>query len=454
MKIKERAGRLIETEIKDLAYNGKSVGSIGGKIVFLDRGLPGEKVRAEITKSKSRYSVGKVKQILNKSGDRIEAPCRHFDVCGGCAWQDLDYDNQLFYKRRQVVDCLQHIGRLNDIAVDDITGCEEKFFYRNKMEFSFNRSDQGFTLGLHSRGRFDDIFNVEACLLQSELSNQIVKFFRDFVAKAGLAVYDVANHSGFIRFLVIREAKNTNQLMINIVTTDGDIPKVDALLEKIIHEFPSVKTVVHNINNQKSNIARGEKEEILYGRGFIEEKILNKTFRIYANSFFQTNSRQAEVLYRTAFDLLEPNTKDILLDLYCGAGVIGICASDYVDHVIGVELESAAVKAAGENAEINGIRKVTFHTGSVEKILKEKSGIFEGVTCAVVDPPRAGIHAKALKRLIELDLSKVVYISCNPATFARDAVRLVESGYKLNRVVPVDMFPHTMHIELAAGFYK
>ena len=450
---REHSARVIEAEVKDLAFNGKSIGDVGGKIVFLNAGLPGELVRAEIIRKKPRYDVAQVTEIIRKSPQRVSAPCQHFDICGGCVWQDLEYSEQLRYKRKQVVDCLQHIGRLGAIDVGDAVGVENPFFYRNKMEYSFNRDREGgFVLGLHRRGHFDRIFNVEQCLLQSEESNQIVNWFRDYVAKNDIPVYDVTDHNGFLRFFVIREGKNTGQVMLNIVTVPGEFPEVARLIDGILARFPRITTVVQNINAAKSNIARGEEERILHGNGFMEERVLGRSFRIYANSFFQTNTVQAEKLYSTAIEFLGLNSEDHLLDLYCGTGSIGICASEKAGRVTGIELELSAIKAARQNAEINGIGNIEFIAGSVQDFLIEEKELLSTVTMALIDPPRAGLHPKALKGLMALRLPRLVYVSCNPATFARDAAELVQAGYKLLWITPIDMFPHTMHIELVARF--
>lgn len=447
--------RIIDAEVKDLAFNGKSIGEVGRKIVFLDGGFPGEMVRAEIIRRKPRYDIAHVTEIIRRGPGRVSAPCRHFKICGGCVWQDLNYQEQLRYKRKQVIDCLEHIGRFSDIEVADTLAVENPFFYRNKMEYSFNRDDvEGFVLGLHRRGHFDRIFNVEECLLQSEISNQLVAWFRVFVKERKIPVYDVTAHSGFVRFLVIREGKHTGQIMLNIVTTEGEIPDAEAMVQQVTSRFPEVKTIVQNINNAKSNIARGEAEYLLYGDGFIEEEILGYRFRIYANSFFQTNTLQAEKLYATSLAMLELSPEDRLLDLYCGTGSIGICASGMVKEAIGIELEPSAIKAAEQNALLNEIANIRFHTGSVQEFLAERQEILTGIPVVLVDPPRAGLHPIALKGLISLGPARLVYVSCNPATFARDAATLRESGYRLSRIIPVDMFPHTMHIELVASFKK
>jgi 23S rRNA (uracil1939-C5)-methyltransferase len=242
--------------------------------------------------------------------------------------------------------------------------------------------------------------------------------------------------------------------MLNLVTAEGEMPFKDELINKITALVPSVTTIVQNINAAKANIARGDYERILYGPGYIEEKLLDYTFRIYPNSFFQTNTFQAERLYGLIYDFLEPRKDDHLLDLYCGAGTIGICASGLVGSVIGVELEPSAIRAARENAALNNINNIAFHIDSVQDILMQKNGVLNDATCVVIDPPRAGLHPKALKRLAELAYSRLVYVSCNPATFARDAAYLVGAGYAITKITPVDMFPHTMHIELVAALKR
>ena len=444
----------IDIEITDLAFDGKSVGHMDGKVVFLNGGLPGELVRAEITRSKPRYNQARVQEILRKCDQRVPAICPHFDLCGGCTWQDLAYEHQLAYKKKQVVDCLQRIGGLEDVFVHDVIGSSELFNYRNKMEFSFHVSeDDAFTLGLHRRGRFDEIFDVEKCHLPQEIAAEIVIWMRDYVRRKNIPVYNVFNHTGYMRFLMIRQAKKTSDLMINIVTNYGDFPDETELVEAMTAAFPPITTIVHNQNGAKSNIATGEVEKVLFGPGYIEERLFDLKFRIRANSFFQTNTLQAETLYKTGFDMLHPQKDQRLLDLYCGTGSIGLLIADQVADVVGVELVPDAVIAARENAEINKISNITFFEGFVKNYLKEYNQNRSSFDIIVVDPPRAGLNPKALKQLIELHPKTILHFSCNPATFARDAGKLVTSGYSMTEVKPVDMFPHTMHIELAAVFH-
>ncbi len=445
---------LIEVEITDLAFDGKAVGHIDGKVIFLKGGLPGETVLAEITRTKARYFNGITRKIIKKSDKRVDAVCSHFHECGGCTWLDLQYEDQLTYKQKQVNDCIERIGALKDVNILDIIGSKEVFHYRNKMEYSSNVTEDGFTLGLHSRGSYQDIFNLNECHISQKTDGELVKWMRAYIENNNLTVYDVQNHVGFIRFFMLRQTKQTNQLMVNVVTNYGDFPEVEKFVNEITQAFPFITTIIHSQNGQKSNIAIGETEATLYGPGYIEEKLSGKLFKITANSFFQTNSLQAEVLYQTGFDMLNPEPDDKVLDLYCGTGTIGILLADKVSEVVGVELVADAVEAAKLNAENNGVKNIQFYQGFVKEFLKSDFMKENNYNVAIIDPPRAGLNPKALKQLITLNPEKILYISCNPATFARDAQKLVDSGYDLPEIQPVDMFPHTMHIELASMFYK
>ncbi len=441
-----------EVDVTDLAFDGKALGNIDGKIIFLDRGLPGERVSARVVKNRRKYIIGRVEKIIEASPERVQPPCSHFDICGGCTWQDLQYEKQLHYKEKQVKDCLEHIGLFKEFPVDQIIPAPDIFHYRNKMEFSFNAADEGpeFTVGLHERGHFDRIFDVDRCFLQVDRADEILHWFRDFVRRHEISVYNVRAHTGYMRFLVVRRSFATGKFMINVVTTDGPLPHRDELVGEATTRFGDIATILHNTNDTPSNVAKGETESILYGDGYITEEVLGLKFRLYANSFFQTNPRQAETLYRTALDLAELDGDERVMDLYCGTGTIGICASQKAGFVTGVELEPSAIEAARQNADLNGIENIKLLSGSVQDLMRDNPGVFQDQQVVILDPPRAGMHPKALKHLINFFPPKLVFISCNPATFARDARALVDAGYGLNKVIPVDMFPHTMHIELVA----
>lgn len=447
--------KIVELNITDLAFDGKAVAKMDGKIVFLNAGLPGETVRARLTRSNRNFNEAIVLDILTKSEERIEPVCRHFSECGGCSWQDLRYSKQLEIKKNHVVSCIERIGGLENVLVRDVMASNEIFGYRNKMEFSFNvHPELGFTVGLHKRGSYADIFDLTECHLPPEVFAKIVVWYRDYVKRNQITVYDVENHRGYMRFLVIRQAKKTNDLMINIVTNFGEFPGLDNLVNEMTAAFPEITTIVHNQNGQRSNIAVGEKETVLFGSGYLTEKTMGQSFRIRANSFFQTNSIQAEKLYQTAFDMLAPQKKDHVLDLYCGTGTISICIAPRVGSVIGVEQVADSIVVANENAVLNSCSNVSFVQSDVKDYLTQWRDSDKKFDIVITDPPRSGMHPKVLKRLMEMSPAKILYISCNPATFARDANAFVSDGYKLTQVQPVDMFPHTRHIELAAVFYK
>jgi 23S rRNA (uracil1939-C5)-methyltransferase len=270
--------QVVELTIEDLAFDGKSVAHLDGKVVFLNAGLPGETVRAEITRIRPRYCQATVLEIVSKAASRVPALCSHFDQCGGCTWQDLDYQEQLRYKKQQVVESISRIGGLEGVTVQDVIPSAELFGYRNKMEYSFHTTPAGgFTLGLHSRGRFDEIFDLDTCHLQATVASRIVDHVRSFVTTHGLPVYDVLQHRGYVRFLVIRNTKRTGQLMVNLVTNYGQLPERDAFVRELMTAFPEVTTIVHCENGQKSNIATAEREAVLSGPGFIEEQLLGLT---------------------------------------------------------------------------------------------------------------------------------------------------------------------------------
>lgn len=447
--------KTVELNITDLAFDGRAVAKLNGKVVFLNAGLPGEIVRARMIRSKRNFNEAVVLDILSKSEERIEPICGHFVDCGGCSWQDLKYSKQLEIKKHHVSSCIERIGGLENVEISDVMPAQEIFGYRNKMEFSFNVHPLSeFTLGLHKRKSYADIFDLSECHLPEGVFARIVGWLREYVKINGLSVYDVDNHTGFMRFIVIRKSKNTNDLMVNLVTNFGAFDDENKLVGDMTSAFPEITTIVHNQNGQKSNIAVGEKESILFGEGFITEKIMGQSFHIRANSFFQTNTLQAEKLYQTAFDMLTPDKNDRLLDLYCGTGSISICIAPRVSEVVGIEQVHDSVVMANENAVLNKSTNVTFVESDVKDYLNQSRGGALKFNSVITDPPRSGMHPKVLKRLIESAPEKILYISCNPSTFARDAKEFALAGYKLPQVKPVDMFPHTRHIELAALFYK
>ena len=457
---------IVELEISDLAYGGKSVAKLDGLVVLIKggstslttSGIPGDIVKAEIVKKKSNFAEAKILEIVKESDLRTKPVCSHFGVCGGCTWQDLKYEEQLKFKTKQVKESLKHIGGFSDFPIQEALDADEIFYYRNKMEYAFAPdSNQGLILGLHPKERFDKVFDLKECFLQSENANQIVDFVRKFAKEKKLIPYDFKKRSGFLRFLAIREGKNTGETMVNLVTNEGEFPFKDEFCSQLTSNFPFVKSIVRNINSKLASIAVGEKEELLAGDRTITEKLGKFRFEISSNSFFQTNTRQAEGLYEIVLNMADLQGKESVLDLYCGTGTISIFLSQKAKKVTGVESVKESVKNAERNAELNNVTNCEFICGEVKKVLVKFSAVggsaYGGVDdkeipdLVVVDPPRAGLHKHVVKGLLAMKPPKIIYVSCNPATLARDLKLLCEEYYKLEKVQPVDMFPHTYHIE-------
>jgi 23S rRNA (uracil1939-C5)-methyltransferase len=402
---------------------------------------------------------------------RVEPRCKHFGVCGGCRWQNLSYEAQLKFKRQLVVDAFRRIGGFESPDVRPVIGCETPYYYRNKMEFTFSnqrwltheemqRKDeiqQEVALGLHIPQRYDKVLNLEECWLQSEMSAAIVNTVREISRVWNLTVYSTETHEGYLRHLVIREAKHTGEVMVNLVTSIDWEEAMQNMTDLLLKQFPSITTIVNNITSRKSMVAVGETEKIYHGPGFINEKLGDYTFRISAGSFFQTNTIQAERLYEVTKQFAELKPSDVVYDLYSGTGTIAIYLSENVERVVGIEVVESAIADAQRNAETNRISNCFFIQGELkDRLTKDSEWLNEHArpTVVVLDPPRNGVHAKVIAQIVKLAPPRIVYVSCNPSTQARDAKLLAESGYELRPIQPVDMFPHTDHIEAVALFVR
>ncbi len=469
-----KKGAEIELDIESLAFGAKGVSRLNGYVIFVEDALPGQRVRAQIFKKKKGYADARPLAVIQQSPHFVEPRCRHFAECGGCLLQNLDYDTQLLSKQQQVKELLEHIGGLAVPPVSPVIGSPQIFFYRNKMEFSFSRQRwltreevaskdikhaKDFALGLHTRNRYDKTLRIDECHLQSPLSNQILAVAREFTEKHALLPYTTAGHTGFWRFLVIREGKKTNETMVNIVTAEvaGGREAARQLAEKLLAEIPQLTTIVHNINRSKAQIAVGEEELVLHGPGYIRERIGPFVFQISANSFFQTNTEGAEKLYTVARDFAALTGDETVYDLYCGAGTISIFISRHAKQVVGFEIVPQAIHDAGVNCRLNNVTNCSFLLGDLKDelaqtpILTRRWGKPQVV---IIDPPRAGMHPKVVQKIIELSPRRIVYVSCNPSTFSRDVKELSVQGYALTKAQPVDMFPHTSHIEVVGVLEK
>ncbi|PYN67028.1 MAG: 23S rRNA (uracil(1939)-C(5))-methyltransferase RlmD [Candidatus Rokuibacteriota bacterium] len=507
---KPRRGDSLELVIDDLAFGGEGVGRVNGYVVFVRGAVPGDRVRAKLVDARSRFGRAVIESIATPSPDRVEPPCPYFGRCGGCRLQHLAYPAQLAFKEKQVRDCLERIGGLGAFELRPILPAPEPYGYRNKMEFTITRPSQAThggggladparltqathggggladpprltqathggggladppsltqathggggladpaptVVGLHQADRYDVVLDIERCLLQSETMNALLDLFRREIRARGLSVYDVAASAGLLRFVSLREGHHTGEAMVNIVATTPDVETLTPLAEGLARRVPATASVVLNVNAKKASVAVGTEEHLLLGRDHIRASLGGLSFQVSANSFFQTNAAQAERLFAVVEDACSLSGTETVLDLYAGTGVISLLLARRCRWVYGIEVAAAAIADAVRNARTNGIENCTFLAGEVRHVLPTL--MRDGVRAEVVvaDPPRAGFHPKALHALVALGPGRLVYVSCNPATLARDLRALVGEGYRLEWVQPVDMFPQTPHIEAVA----
>jgi 23S rRNA (uracil1939-C5)-methyltransferase len=438
--------------IDDLAFGGEGVGRTGGYVVFVPGGVPGDRVRVRIVQARSRFGRGIIESIDEPSPHRIEPPCPYFGRCGGCRLQHVAYPAQLELKAKQVADVLERVGGLTGVEIRPIIGAAETYGYRNKMEFTVapGTGGAGVAVGLHEADRYDAVLDIERCLLQSDAMNAMLDEARRFFAEHRLAPYEQEAGEGLLRFLMLREGRRTGEAMANVVTASPAVSELAPLVERLQARAPGTSSVVMNVNPKKASVAVGVEEHLLGGRDHIRERIGGLAFQVSANSFFQTNTVQAERLFDLVVESARLEGQETVIDLFSGTGAISLLLARRCRWVYGVEVSQLAVDDAGVNAAANGIDNCTFLAGEVRFVLP--SLIAKGVTAEVVvaDPPRAGFHPKALDALVRLGPERIVYVSCNPSTLARDLASLAGGGYRVEWVQPVDMFPHTPHIEAVA----
>ncbi len=454
-----KKGQELELEVERTAHGGPGVARVDGFVVFVRGGVPGDRVRARVFRKKKGYAEARAVEVLRASPDRVEPPCPYFGVCGGCQWQHAAYERQLAYKREHVRDAVERIGGLPGVPVRETLPSPSVFGYRNKMEFSFSERrwllpeelgredvEQGFALGLHVPGTFNKIIDVEACLLQAPEGNGILGAVREHVRRSGLPIYGIKSHQGFWRFCTLRRSVARDEWMVNLVTAEDRPEVLEPLARDLSARFPRIRTVIHSVNTRRAAIAVGEREHVLAGDGALEDAISGAVFRISAGSFFQTNTQGAERLYRVVADHAGLEGGETVLDLYSGTGTIPILLAGRASEVVGLEVAESAVADAARNCEANGVTNCRFIAGDVRETL---AGLGVRGDVLVIDPPRAGMHQDVLAEVLERRCERVVYVSCNPATLARDLAGLGEA-YDVAEIQPVDLFPHTYHVESVA----
>jgi 23S rRNA (uracil1939-C5)-methyltransferase len=439
----------LDLTIDSLAYGGNGVARANGFVVFVRRGLPGDRVRARVTKVKRNHAEALAVEVLEAGAPRVDAPCEHYPECGGCRFQDLAYEAQAEWKERQVADALRRIGGLDQPPLEPILPAVERFHYRNKLEYSFTDTAQGPALGFHKAGRWDEVLEVERCWLTTELGNAIRDTVRNWAREERLEPYDQEAQTGYLRHLVVREGRNTGQALVQLVTAPGERFERERLVE-VLRAFPEVKSIHWAVNDSPAEVTNLP-TQLLWGEEAIEEQLCGLRFRVRPGAFLQTNTTMAERLYEVAGEFAGLTGAETVYDLYCGIGTIGLSMAGKALTVWGVEVSEESVACALENADLNGIANAAFFAGNVGQVLEELRERAGEPDVVVVDPPRAGLAGKALRRVGRLDAPRIVYVSCNPTTLAGDVKALVgEYGYRLERARPVDMFPHTPHVETVA----
>ncbi len=438
---------IVEVSIEDVVFPNKGIGYIDNQKIILKGGIRDQKVKARITKKRKNKIEGTILEVLEPSPIEITPKCKHFGQCGGCSLQTIPYHYQLEMKAQQVKGILEE-ANIRNYEFLGIEPSPLEYAYRNKMEFSFGDEIKGgpLTLGMHPKGKFYEIITTNGCQIIDEDFRKILETILEFFREGKVPYFHKVTHEGILRHLVVRKAYKTDQLLINLVTTSQQELQLDSLKEKLLSLSLSGKImgILHTINDNVADIVQRDKTRILYGQDFITEEILGLSFKISAFSFFQTNSLGAEKLYSIVRDFAGSTEDQMIFDLYCGTGTIAQIMAPVAKKVIGIEIVEEAVKAAKENASLNGLNNCNFITGDVMEKIDELVGKPDLI---ILDPPRAGIHPKAIHKIIDFRPSKFIYVSCKPTSLANDLPIFTENGYKITKVQCVDMFPHTMHVE-------
>lgn len=435
-------------EIIDNGFEGEGIAKIEGMTIFIPNAIKGEKVKILIVKVNKNFAYGKILQIIEPSSIRVEEDCKTYKMCGGCNLRHIKYEDTLKIKKSIVENCLSKELK-RDICVNDVIGMEEPKFYRNKLIYpvGINKNDETI-MGVFAN-RTHNIVEVKECFIQDKVNQDVANVVLEIVKRNNIKPYNEENRSGNIRHIIIRRGKQTNEIMVILVCNESKKNETfeEDLVKTLIGKYPQIKSIVKNINDKNTNVIMGDKNINLYGEGYITDKLNNYVFKISPHSFYQVNPVQTVKLYNTAINLANLNKEDIVLDLYCGIGTISIFLARHVKKVIGIEIIEDAIKDAKENAKINNIENIDFYAGDVENLLPEILKDEKNIPSVVfVDPPRRGLDSNTIYNIKKIEPKKVIYVSCNPATLARD-IALLEEKYEVREVQPVDMFCGTSHVE-------
>lgn len=442
--------KMYVVDIVDIGQGGVGIGKFEGFTVFVDGGLIKDKIKVKITKSKKNYAVGQIVEILEPSPYRVERKCsKELKECGGCQIQELDYKEQLNLKTNEVKQVITRIGKLDDVVVNDALGMEEPFRYRNKAQFPIQKVDGVPVIGFYKK-KSHDIIPTDNCIIQHDVNDKIIKIIKTYIRAYKVSIYDEKTHTGVLRHLVTKVGFTTKEVMVVLVANGRKLPYLNELASVLKENIPGFKTLVVNVNREKTNVILGNENRIIYGDGKINDNIGDLVFEISPLSFFQVNPVQTEVLYNKALEYANLGENDTVFDIYCGIGTISLFLAQKAKKVYGIEIVEEAIKDAKKNAEINKLDNVEFYVGKAEDVVPNMYKQGKRANVVVVDPPRKGCDEKVLDTIISMQPDRVVYVSCNPSTLARDLNYLDERGYKCLEIQPVDMFPHSVHIENVA----
>ena len=441
-------------DIVDIGQGGVGIGKYEGFTVFVDGGLVQDKIKVKITKSKKNYAVGDIVEIIEKSPFRVERKCSEsLRQCGGCQIQELDYQKQLDVKTNEVKQVISRIGKLDDVVIHDTLGMEHPFRYRNKAQFPIQKKDNMPVIGFYKK-KSHDLISTDECIIQHEVNDKIIKIIKTYIRAYNVSIYDEKTHKGLLRHLVTKVGFTTGEVMIVLVANGKKLPYLKELASVLKENIPGFKTLVVNVNTQKTNVILGKENIVAYGDGMIRDYIGELVFEISPLSFFQVNPLQTEVLYNKALEYANLGENDTVFDIYCGIGTISLFLAQKAKKVYGIEIVEDAIKDAKRNAKINNMDNVEFYVGKAEEVVPKMYKEGKRANVVVVDPPRKGCDGKLLETMVKMAPKRIVYVSCDPATLARDLKVLSGEGYEVEKVCAVDQFSHSSHVETVVRLRK
>ena len=441
-------------DIVDIGQGGVGIGKYEGFTVFVEGGLIQDKVKVRINKSKKNYAVGDIVEIIEKSPFRVDRICSDdLKDCGGCQIQELDYNKQLELKTNEVKQVISRIGKLENVEIHETIGMQSPCRYRNKAQFPIQNINGSTAIGFYKK-KSHDVIPTDMCVIQHDINDKIIKIIKTYIQAYNVSIYNETTHTGVLRHLVTKVGFTTNEVMVVLVANGTNLPHLNELASVLKENILGFKTLVLNVNKAKTNVILGKENKVIYGNGKINVYIGDLVFEISPLSFFQVNPVQTEVLYNKALEYAELKENDTVFDIYCGIGSISLFLAQKATKVYGIEIVEDAIKDAKINAKLNNLNNVEFYVGKAEEVVPKMYSEGKTANVVVVDPPRKGCDEKVLDTIVSMKPDRVVYVSCNPSTLARDLAYLDERGYKCVEIQPVDMFPHTMHVECCAKIVK